>query len=78
LEELAIEDVGKFNGPLVYLRPFVKFFGYLVYFLPVLVCCTKKNLATLVGSFIETATDSTFLQLDFLDGCRWMHFSGKR
>jgi hypothetical protein len=27
---------------------FVIFYGYLVYF-PVLVCCTKKNLATLVA-----------------------------
>jgi hypothetical protein len=37
------------------LRPFGIFYGYLVYFLviwyifDVLVCCSKKNLATLVG-----------------------------
>jgi hypothetical protein len=44
-----MEDVGLFYGHLVYI-----FFGQLVHFMvickknPVLVCCTKKNLATLV------------------------------
>jgi hypothetical protein len=48
-----MEDVGKFYGHLVYfasiwyiLWPFGIFYGYLVLF-PVLVCCTKNNLATL-------------------------------
>jgi hypothetical protein len=31
------------------LRPFGIFYGHLVYIFPVLVCCTIKNLATLVS-----------------------------
>jgi hypothetical protein len=49
-----MEDVGTSYDHLVYstticyiLRPFDIFYGHLVYFPPVLVCCTKKNLATL-------------------------------
>jgi hypothetical protein len=39
---------GLFNGYLVYfLWPFGIFYGYLVYFSSFLVCCSKKNLATL-------------------------------
>jgi hypothetical protein len=38
-----LRPFGLVCGYLVYL-----FYGYLVYFLPVLVCCTKKNLATVV------------------------------
>jgi hypothetical protein len=54
-EGLGMVDVGTpFNGHLIYFTamqyiswPFGKFCGNLVYFPPVLVCCTKKNLATL-------------------------------
>jgi hypothetical protein len=35
------------NGMYI-LWPFGAFCGYLVYFLPLLVCCTEKNLATLI------------------------------
>jgi hypothetical protein len=55
-----MEDVGIFYGHLVYfmadwyiLETIGKFYGHLVHFLviwfifPVLVCCTRKNLATL-------------------------------
>jgi hypothetical protein len=48
-----MEDIGIFYGYSVYLWPFGEFHGHLVYFkgylvfFPVLVCCTKKNLATL-------------------------------
>jgi hypothetical protein len=50
-----MEDVGIFYGHSVYFMAiwyilwlFGIFYGYLVYFSPVLVCCTEKNLATLV------------------------------
>jgi hypothetical protein len=50
-----MEGPGKLYVHLVYfmaiwysLWPFGIFNGYLVYLFPVLVCCTKKNLATLV------------------------------
>jgi hypothetical protein len=46
MEGLSMEDVGIFNGHLVY---FVAICGNFVYFSPVLVCCTKKQLATLGG-----------------------------
>jgi hypothetical protein len=52
----AKKDVGKFHAPLVYftaiwniLWPFGIFCGHLGKFVPVLVCCTKKYLATLFG-----------------------------
>jgi hypothetical protein len=51
-----MEDVGKFMDIWSILQPFVIFYGHLVYFVvswyifPVLVCCTKKNLATLQWS----------------------------
>jgi hypothetical protein len=41
-----MDDVGIFYGHLVFLRPFGIFYGNLVYFSPVLVCCTRENLAT--------------------------------
>jgi hypothetical protein len=60
LEGLAIENVGIFYGHLVYFKavwsilwPFGIFYDHLIYFMaiwyifPVLVCCIKKNLATL-------------------------------
>jgi hypothetical protein len=56
LEGLAKEEFGVFCVHLVYftaicyiLCPSGMFDGYLVFF-PVLVCCTKKNLATLLHS----------------------------
>jgi hypothetical protein len=56
-----MEYVGLFYGHWVYfvviwsiLLPCGIFNGYLVYF-PVLVCCTKKYLATLMGSGMDTA-----------------------
>jgi hypothetical protein len=56
LEGLVVKDVGLFYGNLVYLAAiwymfwlFGICFGYLEYvFFPVLVYCTKKNLATLI------------------------------
>jgi hypothetical protein len=55
LEGLAMEDVGIFYGRLVHFTVFCYILwtfgiarGDLVYFFPVLVFCTKKNLATLV------------------------------
>jgi hypothetical protein len=57
-EGLAIEDVGLFLAIWSILRPsgifcgflFGIFYGELVYFFPVLVCCTKRNLATLASA----------------------------
>jgi hypothetical protein len=55
LEGVEMEDGGIFYGQLVYftvnwyiLWSFGIFHGYLVNIFPVLVCNTKKNLATLV------------------------------
>jgi hypothetical protein len=65
-----MEDVGIFYGDLLYftaiwyiLRPFVIFYGHLLFFyghlvyfwrfgifFPVLVCCTETNLATLISA----------------------------
>jgi hypothetical protein len=48
-----MENIDKFYYHLIYLRPIDIFYGHLVYFVviwyifPMLVCCTKKNLATL-------------------------------
>jgi hypothetical protein len=59
LEGLAIEDVGIFYGYLVHLRAFGIFYGHLVHFVviwyifPVLVFCTKKNLATLLSVILR-------------------------
>jgi hypothetical protein len=57
LEGLAVEDVGIFYGHLVHFTVFCYILwtfdivrGNLVYFFPVLVFCTKKNLATLIKS----------------------------
>jgi hypothetical protein len=62
-----MEYVGIFYGHLVYFRYSHLVFlrpigcGYLVYVMavwyifPVLVCCTNKNLATLVGGWIDVA-----------------------
>jgi hypothetical protein len=50
-----MEDVGVFYGHVVFTAiwyiswNFGTFYGYLVYFFPVLVCCPKKNLATLIA-----------------------------
>jgi hypothetical protein len=53
-----MEDVGILYGHLVYftaiwyiLCTFGLFYSHLVYFFPVLVCCTKKNLATLTSGW---------------------------
>jgi hypothetical protein len=56
LAGLAMEDVGTVFIHLVYLQPFGIFYGRLVYFLelwyifPVLVCYSRKNLATLLSN----------------------------
>jgi hypothetical protein len=53
LESLEMEDVGLFYGRLVYLTAAWYFCGQFVYFMvtfSVLVCCIKKNLATLLAS----------------------------
>jgi hypothetical protein len=56
LHGLAMEDVGVLYVHLVGLTaicyilwPFGLFSAYLVHLFPVLVCCRKRNLATLVG-----------------------------
>jgi hypothetical protein len=58
-----MENVGIFYDHLVYftavgniLWPFGIFCGHLVYFSPVLVCCAKKNLATLLPSSVTVDT----------------------
>jgi hypothetical protein len=58
-----MEDVGKFYGPLVYFVAIwydLWLFGILF---PVSVCCTKKNLATLVGmtAFLKSINFRNFL-----------------
>jgi hypothetical protein len=63
LEGLAMEDVSIFCGHSVYLtvilyifRPFTIVCGHLVYFSPFwYLCCTKKNLASLVTCLPTTA-----------------------
>jgi hypothetical protein len=47
LEGFAMEDVGILYGHLVYLQLFWYVLWLFGIFFPVLVCCTKKNLATL-------------------------------
>jgi hypothetical protein len=56
-----MEDEGMFYGQLVHftviwyiLWPLGIFYCYLLYFPPVLVCCSKKNLATLFHSSSAT------------------------
>jgi hypothetical protein len=46
LEGLAMEDVGIIYGHLIFFVAIEYFYIYLEHF-PVLVCCIKKNLATL-------------------------------
>jgi hypothetical protein len=59
-----MEDVGIFYGQLVFLRPICIFCGHLVYFMviwyifPVLVWCTKKNLATLRDASVHEKEDA--------------------
>jgi hypothetical protein len=57
LESLAMEDVGIFMAIWSIFQPFGRFSGHFVYFVaiwhifhPVLVCCTKKNLAALLNT----------------------------
>jgi hypothetical protein len=57
LEGLALEDVGLFCGRLVH-------FMFIWYIFPVLVCCTKKNLAALAGSDIILILP--LVKLDFM------------
>jgi hypothetical protein len=46
---LALEDFGVFYGHLIYIvYCYLEYFVVIWYIFPVLVCCTKKNLATLV------------------------------
>jgi hypothetical protein len=61
-----MENVGIFYVYLVYftaigniLSPFGIFFNHFVHFSPVLVCCTKENLATLI------TTTETFANVSF-------------
>jgi hypothetical protein len=42
-----MESFGIYYGPLYFLVYFVAKFGILIYICHILVCCTKKNLATL-------------------------------
>jgi hypothetical protein len=61
LEGIAMEDFGIFYGPFVYftancyiLWSFGTFCGLFGTFFPVLVCCIKKNLATLLHTGFST------------------------
>jgi hypothetical protein len=69
-----MEDVGKFYGQLVdFAAIWYTFYTHLVYFVVIwyiftrLVCCTKKNLATLIGihklSYVTQAKFCPFLIL---------------
>jgi hypothetical protein len=57
-EGLALDDFGLFYGHLVYFWPFMYYISVAIWYMlwlfgksfPVLVCCTKKNLANLVSS----------------------------
>jgi hypothetical protein len=56
-----MEGAGILHAHLVYfmaiwyiLWPFGIFYGYLVYIFPILVCCTKKNLAIRIRSCFAT------------------------
>jgi hypothetical protein len=55
-EGLGTENAGIFNGHLEYFTAIASLYGLVVYFLvmmhisPVLVCCAKKSLATLLDS----------------------------
>jgi uncharacterized metal-binding protein len=61
LEGLAVEVGGIFMAILFIFLPNVIFYGHLVHFVvnwyifPVSVCCTEKNLATLVGGIVTAA-----------------------
>jgi hypothetical protein len=61
-----MEDVDTFYDHLVHFTPLGMFYGHLVYFMviwyifPVLVCWTKKNLATLEQS-LNKRTKKTFV-----------------
>jgi hypothetical protein len=64
-EGLTTENLGIFYGLLVYftaigniLCPFGIFCSHLVYFAPVLVFCTKKNLATLLNVHQDSVWNS--------------------
>jgi hypothetical protein len=76
LEALAVEDVGTFYGHLVHFT-FIRYslwpFGVyiLCIFFPVLVCCTKKNLATLICAVSRPDRPSR-------TGLRQLAFSGGR
>jgi hypothetical protein len=70
-----MEDIGICYDHSVFIRPFGIFYGHLQFILwpyfvaiwhmfPVLVCCTKKNLATLVFRLIELS--SRFPPVDVL------------
>jgi hypothetical protein len=61
---LVMEDVDLLNFPFWYiLQPIVKFYGHLVHFVVIwyifhiLVCCIKKNLATLLQVEAGTAEE---------------------
>jgi hypothetical protein len=53
LEGTSMKDIGTFYGHFIYFHLVCMYCGHLVYFMvirnifPVLVCCTRKNLATL-------------------------------
>jgi hypothetical protein len=64
-EGLGMEDVGLFNGHLVYFAAMYILDGQLVHFVVIwyiLVCCTTKNLATLGSSQFDG--DIKILQID--------------
>jgi hypothetical protein len=65
---MAMEAVGIFYGHLVYFVAVWNIFWSFSIFSPVLVCCTKKNLATLpsIRIFFSTFDQSIFGKLNAL------------
>jgi hypothetical protein len=68
--------IGIFYFHLVYFQPFDIFYGHLAYFLaiwyifPVLVCCSKKNLATLLETMVLPNSEkclAEFFITDFVE-----------
>jgi hypothetical protein len=72
LQGLATKDVGILYGHMVHLRPIGIFYAYLVYYVviwyifPHFGVCTKKNLATLVDTYLNEVCPWPILP-DFLE-----------
>jgi hypothetical protein len=53
-DDTCYDHLVSFNTIWYILCPFGTFYGHLVHIFPVLVCCTKKNLATPLPTYICT------------------------